>query len=405
MLTGRRVADPLDWLDLPGGYRLAVVDGGAGLAATPMVHRDGWRRALPGDGAAEALLEMLAAQRGSNIFGRFAVRSWTSRPARTERAIGVDQTNESVIVGDTAVVKWATHLQEGPHPAPRRITVLREARFTGMPAPWGMVTWQPARGDETVVAYVDEYLPGAVDGWTWAVEAMTAAALDHDPEAIIPTAQALGTLIAELHAALSATVSTAATADADRWHRTALDTLDTACATGDSACGAVLRARRTEVASEFGVLGTLAGATVLDGHGDLHVGQVLRSGDRFTVTDFDGNPVLTAAERVKPIPAVVDVAGMAQSLSHVAIVARRYTDLDPAVLHAVEGTARRTFLDTYATRLRGLGHIALFDPRPLRALRLVQVMREMIYAAEHLPRWMYVPDAALPALLDEERTP
>jgi maltokinase len=75
------------------------------------------------------------------------------------------------------------------------------------------------------------------------------------------------------------------------------------------------------------------------------------------------------------------------------------------VLHAVEGTARRTFLDTYATRLRGLGHIALFDPRPLRALRLVQVMREMIYAAEHLPRWMYVPDAALPALLDEERTP
>ena len=33
--------------------------------------------------------------------------------------------------------------------------------------------------------------------------------------------------------------------------------------------------------------------------------------------------------------------------------------------------------------------------------RMQQVLREIIYAARHLPRWMYVPDAALPALLDE----
>ncbi len=396
---------PLDELDLPGGHRLAVVNGGAGPAATPIVHRNGWRRALPGDGAAEALLDLLAEHQGPRRLGRFTVRSWTSRSARTERPMGVDQTNESVIVGDAAVVKWATHLQEGPHPAPRRVTVLREAGFTGMPTPWGLVTWQPPRGEETVVAYADQYLPGAVDGWTWAVETMTSAALDRDPDAVTSTAQALGTLIADLHAALASTASTATDADAHRWHRAALATLDTACATGDSVCGTMLRDRRGNVAEEFDVLRTLAGTTVLDGHGDLHVGQVLRSGDRFTVTDFDGNPVLTAPERVKPIPAVVDVAGMAQSLSHVAIVARRYTDPDPVVLRAVQDTARRVFLDAYVTRLHDLGHTGLYDPRPLRALRLVQVLREMIYAAVHLPRWMYVPDAALPALLDEEETP
>lgn len=319
--------------------------------------------------------------------------------------MGVDQTNESVIVGDSAVVKWATHLQEGPHPAPRRITVLREAGFTGMPTPWGLITWRPPGGDETVVAYADEYLPGAVDGWTWAVDAMTSAAGGRDPDAVRPTATALGTLIADLHGALASTALSATDADAHRWHRAAFDTLESACATGDSVCGAMLRTRRAVVAEEFGVLRTLAGTTVLDGHGDLHVGQVLRSGDRFTVTDFDGNPVLTASERVKPIPAVVDVAGMAQSLSHVAIVARRYTELDPAVLRAVEDTARRVFLDAYVARLRGLGHADVYDPRPLRALRLVQVLREMIYAAAHLPRWMYVPDAALPALLADEETP
>jgi len=30
-----------------------------------------------------------------------------------------------------------------------------------------------------------------------------------------------------------------------------------------------------------------------------------------------------------------------------------------------------------------------------------QVLREIVYATRHLPRWMYVPDAALPALLGE----
>jgi maltokinase len=43
----------------------------------------------------------------------------------------------------------------------------------------------------------------------------------------------------------------------------------------------------------------------------------------------------------------------------------------------------------------------LYERAQLRAFRTQQALREIIYAASHLPRWMYVPDAALPALLDE----
>ena len=268
----------------------------------------------------------------------------------------MDQTNESVIVGDSAVVKWATHLQQGPHPAPQRISALRDAGFTGMPVPWGLVTWQPPEGAETLVAYADEYLPGAVDGWTWAVDMVTSAALG----------------------------------------------LDIACALGDFPSSTILRDRREQVSSELEILGTLAGTVVIDGHGDLHVGQVLHSAGRFVVTDFDGNPVLPASERILPITAAVDVAGMAQSLAHVAVVARRHTPLDARALADADESARGNFLDAYARRLADLGHTDLYDARALRALRIQQAMREMIYAARHLPRWMYVPDAALPALLDAD---
>ena len=181
---------------------------------------------------ADALIAVLA--RGSATRGAFSIQSWTSRISKGERSVGVDQTNESVIVGDVAVVKWATHLQDGPHPAPRRISVLRDAGFGGMPTPWGLITWTSPDGAATLAASVDEYLPGAVDGWTWAVDLITAAARDHDSAPLAAAMRHVGSVVAELHAALSDTATVASRTDAARWRDDAFDTLETVCALGDS---------------------------------------------------------------------------------------------------------------------------------------------------------------------------
>ena len=393
----------LDALDLADGKRLAVVARDDGLAALPQVRcQDGsWRRARPGDGAAEALLTLMNGAPGISRRGRFTVHAWVPPAAVGERAVTVDQTNESVIVGDTAVVKWATHLQEGPHPAPRRLEVLRTNGFRFMPAAWGLITWRPDGAAETLVVNVDEYLPGAVDGWTWAVDLVVDAVRTGTPGPVLSAAGDVGAVVAELHSALAGTATTASAADADRWRDAASATLKDARALASPQLRELLDARKGEVEHTLAILGGLAGCPVIEGHGDLHVGQVLHCAGRFVVTDFDGNPVLPPRQRVLPIPAVLDVAGMTQSLAHVAIVARRHNDLDAAALTAVDAGARQAFLDAYARRLAALGHADLYDPAPLRAFRLQQVLREVVYAAKHLPRWMYVPDAALPALLDE----
>ena len=380
-----------------------MISGDAGLSAVPMVHDDSrhWRRAKPGDGVAEALLDVLAQTAGSVRRGRFTVRSWSRRSAAGERSVGVDQTNESVIVGEKAVVKWAIHLQDGPHPAPRRISALREAGFSGMPAPWGLVTWQQPDGADTVVASVDEYLPGAVDGWTWAVDLITDAAGAGRPAPYVEAAGRVGELIAEMHAALAATASEATQEDASGWRDAAQQTLESVCALGDHASTRCARARREELTAVLDGLGSLAGTPIIEGHGDLHVGQILRTAGRFVVTDFDGNPVLAAAQRAQPIPAALDIAGMTQSLAHAAIVAAKYTSFDAATLADVDAAGRAAFLEAYTGRLADLGHAGIYDPGSLRAFRVQQVLREILYAARHLPRWMYVPDAALPDVLDE----
>lgn len=413
--SGRRVPeasdfDILDTLELAEGKRLSIVRNVDGLAALPLVcDADGvWRRAVPGDGVSEALLRLLADVPDGTRRGGFTMRWWTNGVPAGERAMGVDQTNESVIVGPDeqgAVVKWATHLQDGPHPAPRRLAVLRGVGFDGMPTPWGLVTWQPVGGEVTLAVSVDEYLPGAVDGWTWAVELITAAARDRHPDPLLVAVGEVGRTVAGLHSALAGTASRASRRDAQRWRDAALDTLEIACRVSDSASAAVLNTRRNVIETALGVLGDLAGVPIIEGHGDLHVGQVLRTGAGFVVTDFDGNPVLPAPQRMLPIPAALDVAGLVQSLSHAGIVARKYTPLDSAALADVETLARDAFLGAYQGRLAELEHADLYDPAPLRAFRMQQVLREIIYAARHLPRWSYVPDAALPALVDEGITP
>ena len=401
--SGVGLPEPLDALDLTDDKRLAIVtdDGRPGRCPHGADPDGRWRRAHPGDGVAEALLALLARQADRRRWAVSEFRRWTQRTALGEKGVGVDQTNESVIVGDAAVVKWATHLQEGPHPAPRRIGVLRDAGFDGMPTPWGLVTWRSPDGARTLVASVDEYLPGAVDGWTWAVELITEAARDHLHAPAVEAATEVGSLVAELHAALSGTATVASAQDAARWRDAAFETLEIVCALPDSASIAVARARRGEIETILSGLGMLAGTPVIEGHGDLHVGQVLHSAGRFVVTDFDGNPILRAEERMLPIPPALDVAGMAQSLAHSAIVARRHTHLDAAAMAEVDTLVRGAFLRSYVDRIMQLGHAGLYDPAPLHAFRTQQVLREIIYAARHLPRWMYVPDTALPALLDE----
>jgi maltokinase len=60
--------------------------------------------------------------------------------------------------------------------------------------------------------------------------------------------------------------------------------------------------------------------------------------------------------------------------------------------------------EAYRGELAALDASALFDEQLLRPLRVAQELHEFVYAARYLPTWRYVPDRALPALLEERRT-
>jgi maltokinase len=124
---------------------------------------------------------------------------------------------------------------------------------------------------------------------------------------------------------------------------------------------------------------------------------MLRAGDDIVVTDFDGDPVsvppggeplVDGVERRSPM---VDLASLVQSVDHVArIVAKRRPDLAVALDEFIA--------ESTVAVIEGYGELAPVDSRSLRPLRAIQELHEFVYAATVLPRWRYVPEAAIAAL-------
>lgn len=126
-----------------------------------------WREAAEGDGASEALVDLLRHTVTVPAEGFRVIRLVPPPEASGERRVDGDQTNHSVVVGERVVVKWVHRLTDAEHPAPLTLAHLAEVRFFGVPVTHGMLTWRAPSGREVPCVVVTGYLPRARDGWEW----------------------------------------------------------------------------------------------------------------------------------------------------------------------------------------------------------------------------------------------
>ena len=384
-------------LDLDRGRWLLVLQVASELLVSAVVEDGGgFRRASPGDGVMDELLARTATGREQNgfTFRRLgAIGSWSG-----ETSIEVDQSNESVVVGEAAVVKrfvWTVPGNERSMLLPAHIVA---AGFDEMPAPLGNAGWRHADGIAPL-ASISSYLPGARDGWDWYVELLERSLEDRSLDAIGPAA-ALGAITGRLHGALATPTdilpAPSAAAGGDTvagWRRSAVADLDIAIASIDGEEGGRLRERAAAVRGELQELRTSETISIPI-HGDLHVGQFLRWRDGLAVSDLDGDPLGPGTLRASPAK---DVASLVQSLDHVGrIVERKRGGSEAGWIREASDAC----LESYRSELAALGASSLFDERLTRPFRVAQELHEFVYAVRYLPSWRYVPDRALAAILD-----
>lgn len=384
----------LDALDLERGRWVLVLEVARGLLVSAVVEDgEAFRGARVGDGVAAALLRRVATEDGSGAFacerlGR--IDRWSG-----ETPIEVDQSNESVVVGEAAVVKrfvWTTRGNERPTVLPAHLVA---AGFEEMPAPLGGAAWHDAHG-VAPIASIATYLPGARDGWDWYVELLERSLEDGSIDAIGPAA-ALGAITARLHRALATPtpVLPAPTGEATvaGWREDAEADLEAAIDAIDGEEGSRLRDRAVAIRLELDAMGERETITI-PVHGDLHVGQFLRWRDGLAVSDLDGDPLGPGILSGSPAR---DLASLVQSIDHVGrIVERRRGRSVGGWIREATAACR----EAYRGELCPIGASALFDERLVRPFRIAQELHEFLYAARYLPGWRYVPDRALAALLD-----
>lgn len=357
--------------------------------------------------------------------GREALRV---RPEASVSWLSAEQSNSSLTVEDTAILKLFRRVSAGQHPEAEMSRYLTQQGFANTPALFGEVVRIDDKGEHHSLAVAQAFVRNQGDAWTWTLnqfkravddlamhEASTETRADHveDYHAIVAT---IGRQLAAMHVILSRETDNEAfaprlstAADVERWiaHAHAMVNraydciarLPTGENESDDAATAELVAHRNELMEAMERLARSGEGTLMTRiHGDFHLGQVLvATGDAYII-DFEGEPGRPLAERRAKMSPLQDVAGLMRSLDYA--VATTLDPKTPAYAPLPEATrvkfmrrlrdaSQRAFYEAYRASVEELG--GFDNPDLLLFFMIEKAAYEVVYEAANRPMWISVP--------------
>ncbi len=329
-------------------------------------------------------------------------------PEARSAVLSVEQSNSSVVFGEVGLMKVFRRVTTGLNPdieIPAALTRVAEPHVPALLGWYELADGGPD-GEPVQLGVLQEFLRTASDGWELALTSLrvlNAGLDDDDAQAsggdFAGEAERLGEALAHVHAAMASELGERActAAEVDALADRMIARLDAARAAVPDLdpYAAALRAVFTRL-REVG-----DGVRLQRVHGDLHLGQTLRTVTGWKLIDFEGEPAKPLPERREPDSVWRDVAGMIRSFDYAAESIRSeqaHTDGDAD--HRATARARdwanhntEAFLTGYATAAR-----QPFDQRLLDAYIADKAVYEAVYEARNRPTWLPIPLAALSRL-------
>ena len=354
-----------------------------------------------------------------------------------------EQSNTSIVYGDSAILKIFRHPEEGINPDVEIGRFLSDqTTFDRVPPFLGSLEYA-REGVETTVAMAQVLVKNQGDGWSWmleeldrfyesmAVEATARNDLSSQAAERSVTTNAgvardaaalLGQRTAEMHLALAT-----GTAEADRAFAPESITRESLARLNERTSeesARALSALRTNLSSipdesveEAGLL--LSSRSAMRNrigesalpmnagkrtriHGDFHLGQVLRTMVDFVILDFEGEPARSLAERRAKESPLKDVAGMVRSFSYAVYASLlHYTSRRPEDFARLRPAAEewqrqivQAFLEAYRSTMAAQNIVPESEDEFNALLKIFlwqKVNYELLYELNNRPAWVRIP--------------
>lgn len=323
--------------------------------------------------------------------------------------LSVEQSNTSVAFGEDSLLKVFRRVTPGINPDIEVHKRLTDAGVENIAQLYGWIELNSLDSPDEEplqLAMLQQFLRTASDGWEIARTSVRDLLAEPDVPAgeaggdFAAEAERLGIAVGHIHLALSETFTTSTVEPADL----ADSLVERLYANSDG-----IEPAQPFIAAahkRIDALRTLTTPmTIQRIHGDLHLGQTLRTVKGWKIVDFEGEPAKPLAERILPDSPWRDVAGMLRSLDY---ASASFDDATPEtsqvgghVLSRASEWAQRNrtaFLDGYA----GATNEDPFNGdvvEILAAYEIDKAIYEVGYEVRNRPDWVHIPLAALRRLL------
>jgi maltokinase len=323
--------------------------------------------------------------------------------------ISTEQSNTSLVYGQQAILKLFRRLEPGHNPDVEIHGALRQTGNAHIAALLGHAEIDSSRDPDeppATVLMLQEFVPNASDGWRLATASVRDLFSEGDLHAdevggdFAADRERLGAATASVHADMAKVLPTEP-APPD-WFATVARQM------GERLDAAVQVVPQLE---EFAAGIRAIYAEVADSrepvvrqrvHGDLHLGQVLRTATGWIVLDFEGEPARPLAERRELDSPLRDVAGMLRSFDYAARHMLVEQPEDPQRAYRAQEWAERNRA-AFCAGYSQAGHLDPCGESPLlRAFEADKAVYECVYEARNRPHWLMIPLTSLSRLTGQD---